>query len=68
MREEHLPELLRDVGAEAFLDDPMRLHRMATVALNRAHEAANARDTEGVPLVVPRRLAPEHASLSTLLN
>ena len=23
---------------------------MAPVALNRAHEAANARDTEGVPL------------------
>jgi hypothetical protein len=41
---------------------------MATVALNRAHEAANARDTQGVPLVVLGRLAREHASPSTLLN
>ena len=33
-----------------FLDDPTTLHRMAILALNHAHEAANARDTEGVPL------------------
>jgi hypothetical protein len=59
-----------------FLDDPTTLHRMAIVALNRAHEASNARNTEGVcPLVVRSPACSgtcqpldEHANLSTLLN
>jgi hypothetical protein len=42
---EPLPELL-DLGAEAFLDDPLVLRQMATVALERARKAADACDAE----------------------
>jgi hypothetical protein len=72
MRGEPLPELLRDLGAEAFLDDPVMLRQMAAVALERAREAAGACDAEHCELELElynwcaRRLAglaPEDAEL-----
>jgi hypothetical protein len=72
MRGEPLPELLRDLGAEAFLDDPVILRQMAAVALERAREAAGAYDAEHCELELElynwcaRRLAglaPEAAEL-----
>jgi hypothetical protein len=71
MRGEPLPELLRDLGAEAF-DDPPVLRQMATVALERAREAAGACDAQHCELELElynwcaRRLAglaPEAAEL-----
>ena len=72
MRGEPLPELLRDLGAEAFLDDPVILRQMAAVALERAREAAGVYDAEHCELELElynwcaRRLAglaPEAAEL-----
>jgi hypothetical protein len=47
MSGERLPELLRGLGIEPFLDDATTLQRLADVALDLARRAANSRDAEG---------------------
>jgi hypothetical protein len=42
MPRQPLPELLRDLGAEPFLDDPDTLRQLAHVAFKRAHGACDA--------------------------
>ncbi len=42
MPRQPLPELLRDLGAEPFLDDPETLRQLAHVAFKRAHDARDA--------------------------
>jgi hypothetical protein len=49
MPRQPLPELLRGLGAEPFLDDPETVSQLAHVALKRAHDAADA-DTRGLEL------------------
>jgi hypothetical protein len=47
MNSDRLPELLRGLGVESFLDDEATLQCIAEVALDLASRAANASDVEG---------------------
>jgi hypothetical protein len=47
MRTEQLPELLRGLGVEPFLNDALTLQCLAEVALNLASKAGNLQDREG---------------------
>jgi hypothetical protein len=47
MNGDRLPELLRGLGVEPFLDDAATLQCIAEVALDLASRAANASDVEG---------------------
>ena len=47
MREERLPELLRDLGVEPFLNEASTVQCLAEVALDLASRAGNMHDTEG---------------------
>lgn len=47
MSADRLPELLRGLGIEPFLDDATTLQCLADVALDLARRAVNARDAEG---------------------
>ena len=47
MSANRLPELLRGLGVEPFLDDAATLQRLADVAWDLARRAAAASDTQG---------------------
>ena len=47
MTADRLPELLRGLGVEPFLDDAATLQRLADVAWDLARRAAAASDTQG---------------------
>ena len=47
MRSEPLPELLRGLGVEPFLNDAPTLQCLAEVALDLASRAGNLQDHEG---------------------